>query len=242
MSHARPASDGDVYVEEIVVAVDHGGAEVWRWDERDWLDPTLAEGAPDTFWDATYPDAIDAWHTNGIYVTDDHDVLVSLNSEDVVLRVSGEDGTIEWILDGGTAGGTGTPTFNLEHNGGDASFDRQHHPNLLPNGNLTLFDNPRSRAVELVLDEMAEVATFAGEWNVGLHCPFQSSLFPVADGWVATCGEAHVFLEYDASRLETGRMTIACTNGMELPRTTRGQPIDLWDGVTVGSVTAARME
>jgi hypothetical protein len=242
MSDARPASNGVVYVEEIVVAVDRTGTEVWRWDERDWLDPTLADGAPDVFWDATYPNAIDAWHTNGIYVTEEHDVLVSLNAEDAVLRVSGETGAIEWVLDGGSAGGTGKPTFILQHNGGDASFDKQHHPNLLPNGNLTLFDNTGRRALELALDETAHVASYSGEWSVGLPCPYQSSLFPVADGWVATCADAHVFLEYDASRVETGRMTLSCGNGEVLPRTSRGQPIDLWDDVSVGAVTATRVE
>jgi hypothetical protein len=242
MSDARTASDGKVYVEEILVAVDRAGNETWRWDQHDWLDPTLADGLPDAFWNDTFPDAVDAWHTNGFYVTEEHDVLLSLLTDDVILRVSGLDGSIEWVLDGGTAGGAGTPTFTLVSTGGDASFDGQHHPNLLANGHLTLFDNVRSRAVELVLDEGARTATFAGEWVVGLSCPYQSSLFPVGDGWVATCAERHVFVEYDPQRVETGRMALTCANGEALPRTTRGQPIDLWGGVSVANVTATRLD
>jgi hypothetical protein len=242
MSDARPAPNGEVYVEEIVVALDRQGVETWRWDERDWLDPTLAVGGADTFWSDEFPEAIDAWHTNGIHVTEEHDVLVSLLHEDAVLRVSGQDGTIEWVLDGGEPGAAAPPTFTLVHDAGDASFDRQHQPNLLPNGHLTLFDNARDRALELVLDEAAQEARFVGEWRPLLECPFQSSVFPAADGWILTCGDDHVFVEYDAARVETGRMTLTCANEKELPRTTRGQPIDLWGGISVGNVTASRVQ
>ncbi len=125
---------------------------------------------------------------------------------------------------------------------GDPTFGDQHHVALLPDGHLTMFDNPRARALELVLDHEGGTAQFFADWTAGLVCPIQSSLFSLdGGGRLFTCGDARTYVEFDAAGNEVGRHVLSCPNGTALPRTTRGQPLDLWEGVTAAGVTATRV-
>lgn len=233
-------SDGLQYVRDIVVALDRTGAEVWRWDERDHLDATLATGAGGGFWNDFFPGAIDAWHTNGIHVTEEHDVVVSLKKEDTVFRVSRATGEILWLLAGDGVGRV-FPSDIALLGGPDAEFGNQHHPALAPDGTLTVFDNDHERGLELALDETAGTATFVRDWPVGPGCPIQSSVYPLDDGHhLVTCASQHVLTEFDASGVEANRIAFVCPDQVSTPLTVRGQPIDLWGGHTVGGVTATR--
>jgi hypothetical protein len=236
-------ANGVTYVEDIVLALDRDGQEVWRWDEHDHLDPTTAHTSHSPFWHAWFPGATDAWHTNALYVTDDGYVLLSLQAEDTILRVSIADGSIGWILGGNRVDGAFESSFDLVlGREGNPGFGNQHHVALLDDGHLTVFDNANDRGLELALDEAEGKATFVQDWDLGLHCPIQSSVFPLAeDGRLVTCADQHTLGEFDATGTELGRHVLACRNHAKLPRTTRGQPVDLWDGATAAGVTATRV-
>jgi hypothetical protein len=239
-----PAADGVTYVEDVVVAYDRTGDEVWRWDTHDHLDATLSSRSGDPYWRAWFPGAIDAWHTNGLFVTEDGELVLSVNAEDSVLAVSVVDGAQRWSVAGGGTSAAIPPTYGLALGPrlGDPTFGDQHHAALLPGGHLTVFDNPRNRALELALDATTGTAKFEAEWLVGLDCPIQSSVFSLdGGGRLVTCGDAHTFVEFDPAGHEVGRHVLSCPNGAVPPRTTRGQPLDLWDGVTAAGVTATRV-
>jgi hypothetical protein len=242
LADAWPEDDGNTYVEEIVVALDDAGDEVWRWQEHDHLDATAAAAPGGGYWDHTFPGAIDAWHTNGLYVTDGGDVILSLLHEGSLLELSSADGSISWVLGGGHDPSSLPSSFALTGGDGvDPGFSGQHDPGMAPNGDVTVFDNDRGRGVELALDPSSGTATLVGAWDPALSCPVQSSLFALpGDHRLVTCADQRTMVEYDAAGVEVGRMAPTCDNGEILPRMARGQPVDLWGGVTFAGVTATR--
>jgi hypothetical protein len=249
---AYPADDGQTYVEDVVLALDLDGAEVWRWEQHEWLDARLAGGVPDGFWSNEFPGAIDAWHTNGMFVTEDDDLVLSLKKHSVLMRVSGDDGAVEWMFAGDGAGDPYPTDVTLLPSGqGDPRFHDQHHPALLPGGGLTVFDNGNNRGLELALDESALTASYVADWPLPLTCPIQSSVYAldeangVAPGGVAghhlvTCASAAIIAEYDAAGEQVGGFAPSCDNGAMLPLMIRGQPVDVWGGWRAGGVDVSR--
>ena len=244
LAHTNPADDGVTYIEDIVVAYDRVGREIWRWDEHERLDPTQADRWNGQFWDDEFPGAVDAWHTNGLWVTDGFDVLLSLKGETALIRIT-LGGAITWGLYGnGSAGGALPSSFELVADGGDPTFSHQHHPVLRPDGHVTLVDNEKNRGLELALDEAAGTATFVSDWPMtGVDCNTQSSMFDLpGGGQLLTCANDRTLIEYDAAGAEVGRMVLSCANGAGLQGTTRGQPLDLWDGTSAAGVEVRRLE
>lgn len=236
MAESYPGPDGRTYVEDIVVTLDGTGAIVDRWEEHGHLDPTLSSGSPGGFWDNVFPDAIDAWHTNGLYVEDDGDFLISSKKESTLLFVSG--GEVQWAF-AGDGIGAAFPSDVVLVGGGDPTFSDQHHPRLLADGHLTVFDNGSGRGLELDLDPVALTASFVDAWPLGLPCPIQSSVFPLPDGHhLVACASAKVVVEFDADGAEVGRFAPSCSSG-GLPLMVRAQPVDLWAG-GAGGVSSAR--
>ena len=248
LAQASPAEDGVTYIEDIVVAYDRVGREIWRWDEHDWLDPTEARRWNGNFWNDEFPGAVDAWHTNGLFVTDDFDVLLSLKGETALIRIT-LGGAITWGLYGdGSEGGALPSSFELVEGGplseGDPTFALQHHPVLRADGNVTLVDNSRNRGLELALDEIAGTATFVDDWRmIGVDCNTQSSMFDLPGGGrLLTCAEDRTIIEFDAAGAEVGRMVLACADGASPQRTIRAQPLDVWDGTSAAGVEARRID
>jgi arylsulfate sulfotransferase len=134
------------------------GAVVREWDLREVLDPNRREFSPN---------AIDWFHMNGIWYSEDDDALIiSGRNQSAVVKVTG-DNQLVWILAAhpgwGAAGleGDGHETADFLLTAVDAEGNPypqgvqlgddalpefrwswgQHAPMLLPNGNLFLFDN-----------------------------------------------------------------------------------------------------
>ncbi len=235
-------SNGLDYAEDIVLGLDLAGEEVWRWEEHDHLDATLASLDGVDFWNDEFPGAYDPWHTNSVFPTDDGDFLVSIKHESTILRVSGNDGAIEWVLAGDGVGRVFPSDFTAMDVGIEPVFGNEHHLALLPDGHLTLFDNDRDRGVEIALDETEMTATFVAEWPMGLRCAIQGAVFPLAgEHRLLTCATPHEIAEFDETGAEVARWVLSCPDGGELPRTERAQPVDLWNGLVVGGVTAQRL-
>ncbi len=242
LANAWTEGDGLSYVEDIVVALDLAGNEQWRWDEHGALDATLAEPNTSAFWSSRFPGSIDAWHSNALFPTETGDVLVSLRRESTVVRVSGADQSIAWVLAGDGVGRVFPSDFSLVDGAGAAAFGGQHHVALLPDGHLTVFDNDHARGLELALDPGAGTATWVGEWPVDAPCEIQSSVFPLEGGHrLVTCATRHELTEFDETGTPGRRLVLSCPDGAPVPRTARGQPIDLWADVTVDGVRATRI-
>jgi hypothetical protein len=241
------ADDGNEYVEDMILELDGEGQEVWSWREHDHIDPTRSDAeyeGQDSFWHTWFPNGIDTWHTNTVFPLDDGDFLISLKNTGLILRIAGDDGSIRWILAGGPDPVIPPTIALVSTGGGDAAFFDQHDVGLSEDGRLTLFDNAHDRALELTLDEDAATATFAREWPMApLNCPAQSSIFPVGDDHqLVTCASGHVMAEFDAAGAEVHRLAFRCPGNQSIfPMMSRGQPMDLWGGVTAGTVTATRV-
>jgi hypothetical protein len=229
LADAHLEADGVTYVEDQVVGFDDDGEVVSVWDEHDHLDATQSPpGGGGGFWAEDFPGAVDAWHSNGLFVADSGDLLVSLHRADTVLRVSAG-GDVVWRLVG-----DGSGDFALT---GDARFAGQHDPALLDEQHVTVFDNSGPRGLELELS--GSTGTAVGQWPIQGDCSVQGSIFPLPDDhWLVTCAEAHRLAEYDGAGALVTTFAPRCPSG-SLPLTVRGQPVDLWDA-RVGAVRAAR--
>jgi hypothetical protein len=233
------APNGETYIEDVVVWLGPDGTEVGRWAEHDHLDATIAPGG--AFWADTWPGSIDAWHTNGLFVEENGDLLLTLKTASTLLSVSAANWRIEWVFAGDGVGSALPTDVTFVPTGvGDPRFGEMHHPARQPNGNLTVFDNLNVRGLELALDEAARTASFVAHWPlIGLQCPNQSSVFQLAGGHhVVGCAGASVIVEFDLDGFEVARWDLECPQG-STPLMVRAQPLDLWSAQSL-EVTVRR--
>ena len=104
---------------DVLVEVDAAGQRVWEWHAAEHLDPerdVLELGNSGHEWS----------HGNTIVPLDGERVLVSFRNISVVAIIDKPTGKIVWRL-------------------GDEVLAQQHDPNVLPNGNVLIFDNGASR-------------------------------------------------------------------------------------------------
>ena len=104
---------------DVLVEVDAGGRRIWEWHAAEHLDPVrdiLELGNPGHEWS----------HANTIAPLGDERVLVSFRNISVVAIIDKRTGDIVWRL-------------------GDEVLAQQHDANVLPNGNILIFDNGTSR-------------------------------------------------------------------------------------------------
>lgn len=130
-----------------VVAVDPDGDELWRWSTWDWFETT--------------PGLTEQTHLNWLRVDGD-DLYVSDYLSSAIWRIDRTTGAPAWRLGwGGTFAAAG----------GTAFFERQHDPDVAPDGTWYVYDNGErpgpSRVVAYSLDEAAEVATEVWSFDGG---------------------------------------------------------------------------
>jgi hypothetical protein len=110
-----PGTEHDGMWADLVVEVDAAGRRTWEWHAFEHLDP--AEDA------ITFNEPRSEWtHGNAVVPVNDESVLVSLRSISTVGLVEKRTGNFLWKVG-----------YNV--------LSQQHHPTLLPNGNLLVFDN-----------------------------------------------------------------------------------------------------
>lgn len=109
------------------------------------------------------PDFLDFGHPNALAIDFDDNILMSLRFFNEVTKISRADSSIIWRL----GGAQNDFTFIND----TQPFSAQHHCVVLPNGNLTLFDNgeianpPLARGVEYRLDPLNKTATKVWEYT-----------------------------------------------------------------------------
>ncbi len=145
----------------------------WRsWDHFAFTDSTV---------DLT-SQQIDLVHGNGLALTGDGSLLLSSRNLSEITKISLQTGSIIWRLGGKNS------TFQFAK---DAVFAYQHDIGVLPNGDITLFDNhgtdqapAASRAVEYQLDLANKTATMVWGYthNPPVFTDFMGDVQRLPDG------------------------------------------------------------
>ena len=129
-----PGTDVDGMWADVIVEVDSGGDRIWEWHAYEHLDPETDV--------ITYNDPRHEWsHANTVVPLPHGKVLVSFRNISTIGIIDKRTGEFEWKL-------------------GYDVLSQQHDPNLLPNGNVLVFDNgshrhdsylaaPASRVIEI---------------------------------------------------------------------------------------------
>ena len=165
MSGLVQGGDPNAQVTGLVVQeLDASKNVVFQWRSWDYI-PIAA-----SYFDLAMVD-IDLLHTNALAVDKDGNILVSMRHLSSIVKINRETGNVDWIL----GGKLNQFTFINEHETNSPTyFSYQHNIEVLPNSNITLFDDgtqhvPQySRGVEYKLDEQLKTATMVWEYR---HTP-----------------------------------------------------------------------
>ncbi len=165
MSKVVPGGNPDAIVTGVVIQeIDSQKNVIFQWRSWDYLPIT------DSYFDLTAQN-IDLIHANALAVDLDGNILISMRHLSCIVKIDRETGNISWIL----GGKENQFTFVNEHESNSPTyFSYQHDISVLPNGNITLFDNGNqhspqySRGVEYKLDEKNMTATLVWEYR---HSP-----------------------------------------------------------------------
>ena len=148
----------------VIQEVDASKNVVFQWRTWDYLPIT------DSYMDLTASN-IDLIHANAIDADENGNILFSMRHLSTIIKIDRQTGNLDWIL----GGKQNQFTFLNEHVSNSPNyFSFQHDIKVLPDGNITLFDNgnqhtpPYSRAVEYKLDEQNKTADLIWEYR---HTP-----------------------------------------------------------------------
>jgi len=164
----------DAVVEEIDMRT---GLVRWEWHALDHVDAGESETSPP----ASIP--WDWFHLNSIDAESDGNVLISARNTWAAYQIAAGSGQILWRLGGLKSSftlGPGTKTY------------WQHDARMLPDGNVTIFDDgsdpphePQSRAVQIALDTTAHTARLVSAYThpeLPLLAASQGNMQTLADG------------------------------------------------------------
>ena len=194
MSKVVPGGDSAATVVGIIVQeLDTQKQVVFQWRSWDHFNIT----------DATHEDLtasqIDYVHSNALDLDSDGNILLSSRHLDEITKIDRTTGAIIWRM----GGKNNQFTFINDSIG----YSHQHDIRLLPNGDLTLFDNgnfhtpPFSRAVEYKVDETNKTATLVWQYR---NTPDYVS---VAMGDVQRLANGNTFIGWGACNVAATEVT-----------------------------------
>jgi hypothetical protein len=145
-----------------VQEVDPNGALVWKWDASDHVDP-VAENQFAGVDVINNENVYDVYHCNSIDAIPGGDVLLSIRHMNAVVRIRHSDGKILWKMGGTVANKDGAQHVTVQ-NYPQGTPSLQHDARMLPNGDISVFDNQSqgpgpAQGVEFSLDLGTGVAT-----------------------------------------------------------------------------------
>ncbi|MPZ39006.1 MAG: hypothetical protein GEU95_13260 [Rhizobiales bacterium] len=141
-------------VGDIVMEVRPDGTKSNEWRILDLLDPyRITYGSRANYWAVRgYPGTMDWCHANGTaYDARDDSVLVSLRTQDCIIKFDRKTGALRWILG---APGNWRPPWSDKLLKADASVAwqfHQHDCSIMPAGTILCFDNGNHRAQPFAL-------------------------------------------------------------------------------------------
>jgi hypothetical protein len=232
--------DGQDWIVDGVAGFDADGTQWLDWSLGDLATPSGSGGIGLVYWADDYPNALDWAHTNGLWVAEDGDFVISLHSFSTVLRIEGDPadpafGAPVWSLDGSGRGPFASTFAVVDPDGitDDDVFGHQHHPTLVGDDGLRLFDNGdlisgNARGLELGLDPAAGEAAITGSWPLGEICPIEGGVFPLSNGDpLLTCAVHARFTEVDRGSGEVVSSTTAtCAGATAVGLLPRAIPLD----------------
>jgi len=197
---------------DVLVEFSLDGTIEKHWKILDILDPyRVVYGTLSGYWIwRGFPESRDWCHANGVaYDPADNSLIISLRTQDTVIKIGRENGKLVWIL--GPHGSWRAPWSKslLEPVGECEWAFHQHDPSVLPNGNIMMFDNGTyralppdkkmpdeicySRAVEFSVDK--KNMTVKQVWSYG--GPDSDSLFATYQGGVLRLPDTgNIFINY----------------------------------------------
>jgi hypothetical protein len=137
-------------VGDIVMEVRPDGGKVNEWRLLDMLDPyRITYGSHSNYWvQRGFPGTNDWCHANGTaYDSSDDSILVSLRTQDCIIKFDRKSGALKWIL--GAHGNWNPPWSDklLAPIGTLAWNFHQHDCSITPSGTILCFDNGNHRAL-----------------------------------------------------------------------------------------------
>ncbi len=158
MIGGSPGLDSTVLRGFVIEELDATNNLVFQWNSNDYVSPTESN-----LINGYYQQDFDYCHGNAIEKDANGDYYVSLRNTSSIYKIDGANGAVLWRL-----GGTNS-SFTFPN---DSGFSAQHDIRVLPNGNVSLFDNGNtkpgikySRAIELELDMTTMEATVVWEYR-----------------------------------------------------------------------------
>ncbi len=157
---------------------------VFQWRTWDYIPMT------DSYMDLT-ANLVDLIHGNAFDVDYAGNIVFSMRHLSSIIKIDRQTGNVDWIL----GGKQNQFTFLNEHQSNSPNyFSFQHDVHILPNGDITMFDNgnqhtpPYSRAVEYKLDEENKTADLVWEYR---HNP---DIYSFAMGSVQKLSNGNTFI------------------------------------------------
>jgi len=166
-----PGSEhGGVMYSDKVVEMTKEGAVVWEWHAWQHLDPEIDRITPQ--------DWREEWtHANAVEELPESDILVSFRNISTIAIIERRTGKIRWRL-------------------GPEMLAQQHHPTLLPNGNILVFDNGThrvnnpftfSRVLEIEPATKRIVWSYQDQPIFNFYSPYESSAQRLPNGNTFIC-------------------------------------------------------
>ncbi len=160
-----PGSGANGMWADVIVEVDASGRRIWEWHAFEHLDPETDI--------ITFNDSRHEWsHGNTVAILDDDRVLVGFRNISTIGIINKKTGDFTWKL-------------------GHDVLSQQHDPNMLPNGNILLFDNgahrrdlpmPFSRVIEIDLKTNAIVWEYQDTPPYNFFSPYISGARRLPNG------------------------------------------------------------
>ena len=171
---------------------------IFQWRSWDYIPLT------DSYYDLTTK-TVDYFHQNAVDVDLDGNFLLSSRNLSQIIKIDRNTGNIIWKL----GGKENEFSFINEHEENSPTyFSYQHDIAVLPNGNITLFDNgnqhptPYSRAVEYKLDRVDKTAELVWEYR---HSP---DIFTSAMGSVQRLSDGNTIICWGSAGSTAGNPTV----------------------------------
>jgi hypothetical protein len=184
------------------VVWDAAGNELSRWFEQDAL--------------PIPPGATGDWaHTNSLWVDEQEDVLLSLHTQDAVVKVDAS-GALQWVLAGRATSGLGQDfAVNWSAVSGADSFSAQHNAAWRSDGRLQLLDNDSGRGLVMSVDEPRLQAAVEESFSAGApRCgPQGTTTDTAAGGTLVGCSGASIREYGPGAGAPTWSGTLVCANG-----------------------------
>lgn len=169
-------------VETVIQEIDERGRVVFEW--RSWEHVRVSDTAAEEEIQNAPPEVVSYMHGNGFALDLDGNIILSARRFDELIKINRTSGQIMWRMGSESAKNNQFTFIDDPLNG----FSGQHHPQILPNGNLLLFDNGTShdpqvsRAVEYELDQENRTARLVWSYSDGRFSPAMGSVQRLPNG------------------------------------------------------------